>query len=113
MKRDRLLINKEQVPCRFLILLGSELFTLTVDYNKKHDFFTIALEDNEGNMLCTAEPIVYGVPLWQDVQQAHKYPAIRIVPIDESGQKNMVTWETFGKTVFLTIDNAEEELTIV
>ena len=112
MKRDRLLINKEQIPYRFSILLGSELFILTVDYNKKHDIFTIALEDNEENVLCVAEPIVYGIPLWQDVQQAHKYPAIRIVPLDESNQENRVTWDNFGKTIFLTVDNDQGEFAV-
>lgn len=110
MKRDRILINKEQIPYRFSILLGSELFILTLSYNKKHDFFTVALEDSQENVLCVAEPIIYGVPLWQDVQQAHKYPVVRIIPIDESNQENTVTWDNFGETVFLTIDNAEEEL---
>lgn len=109
MKRDYIAINKEQIPYSFEILLGAELFTLTVDYNKKYDLFTIGLE-RDGEVLCAAEPVVYGVPLWQDVQQVNKYPALRIIPLDESGQENTVTWNNLNKTVFLIIDNYEEEL---
>ena len=110
MKRDRILINKELIPYKFNILLGAELFSLKINYNKNHDLFTIELEDSNGDTICSAEPIIYGLPLWQDVQQPNKYPALRIIPIDESGQENKVTWDNFNETVFLTIDNAEEPL---
>ena len=109
MKRDRLLIEKTQIPCEFTILLEAEEFTLTVDYNKSHDLFTVGLKKDD-ETLCVAEPVIYGVPLWQDVHQVHKYPAPVIIPLDESGQENKVTWDNFGVTVFLTIDNYEEEL---
>ena len=112
MKKDRILIQKNLIPYKFAILLGAEEFVLTVDYNKKHDFFTIGLEDSQGNTICVAEPVVYGIPLWQDVQQPYKYPVLRIVPLDESGQENKVTWSNFNKTVFLTIDNGEETLIV-
>lgn len=110
MKRDRILIEKNLIPYRFSILLGSEEFILSVDYNKRHGLFTIGLEDSQGETLCIAEPVVYGVPLWQDVQQANKYPVLRIIPIDESGQENKVTWANFNETVFLTVDNSEDEI---
>lgn len=112
MKRDRILIEKSLIPYRFSILLGAEEFILTIDYNKSHDLFTVGLEDSNGETLCIAEPVVYGVPLWQDVQQADKYPALRILPIDESGQENKVTWENFNSTVFLTIDNNNDEIAV-
>lgn len=112
MKRDRILIEKNLIPYKFSILLGAEEFILSIDYNKRHDFFTVGLEDSQGNTLCIAEPIEYGIPLWQDVQQVDKYPALRIIPCDESGQETKITFDNFGVTTFLCIDNSEEELEI-
>ena len=112
MKKDRILIEKKLIPYKFSILLGAEEFILRVDYNKKYDFFTVGLEDSQGNTLCIAEPIVYGVPLWQDVQQPDKYPALRIIPYSEGTDEKKITFENFGVTTFLYIDNCEEELEI-
>lgn len=104
MRKDRILITKELVPYSFNILLAGELFTLIVYHNEKHDFFTVTLKKN-GEVLCEGEPIVYGVPLFGDLYQARKFPAIDIIPIDESGEQNTVTFNNLGETVFLTIDN--------
>lgn len=108
MERDRIIIEKSLVPCMFDILLGDELFNLTVNYNAKHDFFTVALE-KDGEMICEGEPIVYGLPLFGDFYQADQHPAIDIVAIDESGQQDTVTFVNFGETVFLTIQNYDDE----
>ena len=108
MKKDRILINKELIPYSFDILLGDELFHLTVNYNEKNDFFTLALKKDE-EMICEGEPVVYGMPLFGDVYIAGKYPAIDIIPFDESGTSNTVTFQSFGETVFLTVDNAGGE----
>ena len=108
MKKDRILINKDIVPYYFDILIGGELFNITVGYNENHDFFTVTLKKN-GEIICEGEPIVYGMPLFGDVYIAGKYPAIDIIPYDESGTADTVTFETLGKTVFLTVDNAGGE----
>ena len=47
------------------------------------------------------------MPLFQEVYEAGKFPVLDIVPLDESGQENNVTWDNFGETVFLTIDNGK------
>lgn len=108
MQKDRILITKENVPYNFNISLADELFNIGVSYNEKNDFFTVQLlKDNE--ILCEGEPIVYGVPLFKDIYISGKYPALNIVPIDESGEQDSVTFENFGETVFLTIDNAGDE----
>jgi hypothetical protein len=107
MERDRIIITKDLIPYTFNISLPDELFTLTVDYNKKHDFFTIALE-KDGDMVCEGEPIIYGFPLFRDIYLAGKYPVLDIIPIDESGEQTSVTFENFNETVFLTVDNGEE-----
>ena len=107
MARDRIIVDKSLVPCVFSILLADELFDMTVNYNEKHDFFTVALA-KDGETVCEGEPVVYGRPLFADFYQPDKFPAIEIVPMDESGEQNEVTFQAFGKTVFLTIDNTEE-----
>lgn len=109
-KKDRILIEKDLIPYRMEILLGAELYTLDIQYNKTYDLFTIGLENADGEVICEAEPVVYGQPLWQDIQYPGGYPALRIIPIDVSGQENTVTWNNFNETVFLTVDNAEESL---
>lgn len=107
MKKDRILITKSLIPYSFNILLADELFTLRVNYNEKRDFFTVALE-KDGETICEGEPVVYGVPLFRDIYEAGKYPAVDIIPVDESGEQNTVSFENFNKTVFLTIDNCGE-----
>lgn len=107
MKKDRILITKDLIPYSFNILLADELFTLTVYYNEKHDLFTVALE-KDGEMICAGEPIIYGTPLFRDVYLAGNYPAIDIVPLDESGENNTVTFENLNETVFLTVENYDE-----
>ena len=59
-------------------------------------------------MLVYNEPVIYGVELFADVYRSGVYPMVAIVPLDESGQENAVTYENFGKTVFLTIDDEPE-----
>ncbi len=108
MQRDRILIEKTILPCSFDILLADELFTLIVSYNETHDFFTVGLE-KDGETICEAEPIVYGMPLFGDLYQPEQYPSIDIIAIDESGQKDAVTFATLGETVFLTVDNYDAE----
>lgn len=110
MKRDRILIEKELIPYKFNILLGAEVFFLTIKYNEKHDLFTVGLEDKDGTTICEAEPLIYGMPLWKDMRIPDKYPALTIIPYDESGKNNKITWDNFGSTTFLYIDNAEEEM---
>ena len=109
MRKDRVLVEKSLVPYSFNILLADELFTLTVNYNEKHDFFTVSLEKN-GEMVCEGEPLVYGFPLFRDIYEAGKYPALDIIPIDESGERDTVTFQNLGETVFLTVDNESGEI---
>ena len=104
MKRDRISIKKELIPYSFNILLAGELFKMTVYYNESHDFFTVRLE-KDGEVICEGEPVIYGFPLFGDLYQYGKYPALDIVPLDESGENDTVTFESFNETVFLTIDN--------
>lgn len=102
--RDRIIVKKELIPYGFYIALGKEKFNLRFAYNRTADLFTVSLY-REGTLLCANEPVVYGIPLFQDVYESGRFPAVRIVPWDESGNEDTVTWENFGSTVFLTLDN--------
>ena len=104
--RDRIIVKKEQISYGFYIALGKDKFNLRFSYNTQEDLFTVSLY-RDGKLLCYVEPIIYGVPLFRDVYEAGLFPALDIVPLDESGQEQEVTWENFGETVFLTIDNGK------
>ena len=103
--RDYIEIKKELVPYQFSILLAEEWFELYIDYNKAADMFTVALyKDDE---LISTEPLVYGVPLFQDVYQPGKFPAVTLMP--HGTNQAELTYENLGETVFLTIDDEGEE----
>lgn len=99
--RDRIEINKDLVPYQFNILLADEWFELYVGYNKTADMFTVSLyKDDE---LVSTEPLILGAPLFQDVYQPGKFPAIMMVPYGPT--ERAVTFENMGESVFLTIDD--------
>jgi hypothetical protein len=105
--RDKIEIKKSQIPYRFSIPLHSTRFMLEIRYNGEIDLFTIGLYDGDGNLLCF-EPIIYGAELFRQHYKAGIYPAMCIVPLDESGANTAVTWDNFNETVFLTIDDGGE-----
>lgn len=104
MENDRIIITKSLIPYNFDILLADELFTIGIDYNKKHDFFTVSLSKDD-EIICEGEPLVYGMPLFRDMYIAGKYPAIDIIPLDISGEQKDITFENLGEIIFLAIDN--------
>lgn len=105
---DVLEINKELIPYECSILLAGELFGLQFNYNATAELFTVDLY-KDGELICAGEPIIYGVPLWQDVYKAETFPALTIIPKDPSGESNAVTFDNLGRTVLLIIDNGGEE----
>ncbi len=108
MKHDYIPIKKKLIPYRFNIELAGEIFTVRVDYNSYADLFSLALYKNNV-LVCAGEPLIYGSPLWQDVYKAGSFPALKIVPLDESGAENTVTFENLGNTVFLCILDREDD----
>lgn len=102
--RDIIEVEKELLPYAFNIVLAGEEFNMAFDYNKAAELFTCTLSKN-GNVVVYNEPLIYGRELFADVYKADYFPALSIVPIDESGNENTITYENFGKTVFLTIDD--------
>lgn len=98
--RDHIEINKSLVPYQFNILLADEPFDFFVNYNETADLFTVSLYKNS-ELICT-EPVILGVPLFQDIYQPGIFPAVTIEPF---GNADDVTFENLGETVFLTIDD--------
>lgn len=112
MEYDVIEIDVSIVPYEFEIVLADETFKISVEYNETGAFFTLSLskldeETSEFVEVCAGEPIVYGVPLWNDVYRNGKFPALVIIPKDESGEANAVTFDNLGRNVFLTVDNTE------
>lgn len=101
--RDRIIIIKDMIPYSFDILLGADWFNLEFHHNKTADIYTVTLSKDDA-VLVYNEPLIYGIPLFKDLYQSGIYPALNIVPYDESEQECEVTSENFGETVFLTIE---------
>ena len=105
--RDYIEINKELVPYQFSILLADEWFELYINYNKTADMYTVSLyKDDE---LISTEPLILGAPLFRDVDQPERYPAIELVPYAPGGDAKAVNFESLGESVFLSIDEEGDE----
>ena len=99
--RDFVEINKEILPYQFNILLADQWFELYVNYNKYADLFTLTVyKDDE--LICT-EPLILNVPLFVDIYQPEKFPAILLTP--HGVTEHSVSFSNMGNTVFLTIDD--------
>ncbi|AKG05520.1 hypothetical protein AAV35_012660 [Salimicrobium jeotgali] len=103
MKNEYIPIDKELCPYEFSIQIGVELFRIEVLYNDVGDFFSVSLYREE-EALVLGEKLVYGVPLFADMY-TQAFPAPTIVPLDESGEENTVTYDNLGDSVFLVVDN--------
>ena len=106
--RDIIEIEKDMLPYSFDIVLAGEEFNFEIMYNSAAEIFTITISKDD-EVLVYNEPIIYGQELFSDVYVADKFPAISIVPLDEAGIEKEVTYENFGKTVFLTLDDEPED----
>lgn len=102
--RDYIPIEKDNIPERFLFDLADETFLLEVNYNDVGDFFTIDLYGANENPIVLGEKMVLGMPLWCDIVNPN-LPAPTLIPLDESGKEKRITFENFGETVFLYIDD--------
>jgi len=98
-------IDKYNLPERFDIELGTELFSLEINYNATGDFFTVDLY-KEDEPLVLGEKIMYNQPLFQEVED-NRYPAPQLLATDLAGKESRVSWENFGVTVFLVVNDGE------
>lgn len=102
--RNYIELNKERIPYQFHILLAGEWFELYVGYNKTADLFTVTLYKDD--TLIASEPLVLGVPLFQDIYQPGRFPAVTLVPYGPTAAA--VSFDNLGETVFLTVDDEGE-----
>lgn len=105
--RDRIIVKKELIPYGFHIALGKEKFNMRFAYNHLAGLFTVSLY-RDGKLLCMDEPVIYGMPLFRDIYEGGVFPVLDIIPQDESGNEQEVTWGNFGSTVFLTVSNGRQ-----
>jgi len=106
--RDYIPFDKNAIPERFEIDLAEESFFLEINYNEIGDFFTMDLFDADENPLVLGEKIRLGIPLWSDVPNPN-LPAPTLIPLDQSGKENRITFDNFGETVFVYIDDVGDE----
>lgn len=100
--RDFIEVDKNLMPYSFDILLGAEMFNLAFKWNERAAQFTCTLSKDD-NVLVYDEPLIYGSVLFASEYQAGVFPPLDLEPWDESGQETEVTFDNFGKTVFLTV----------
>lgn len=110
MKRDVINITKSLIPYHFSIALPTDIYTLSIRYNKTANLFTVGLYRD--NTLICVEPIIYGTPLFEQLYQPGIYPSIKIVPFDYSRENTAITWDNLNETVFLYVDNASGEFEV-
>jgi hypothetical protein len=102
--RDYIPIDKDNLPEIFEIDLANETFVLGINYNQSYDFFTVDLYDTNMNPIVLGEKMIINVPLWSDLTDS-RLPAPTLIPMDESGKADRITFENFMETTFLFIDD--------
>lgn len=105
--RDYIPIKKDLVPYYFQIVLDNKWYTITVDYNKVGQFFTVGLNYDD-KVLTAGEKLVYGKALFNDILYKDNVPSTMIIPCDEAGNSNTITWDNLNETVFLYLFNTSD-----
>lgn len=103
--RSRIAIDKDKVPYQFQIQLGGKRYGMEIQYNPVGQFFTCTLYDANGAILIYGEPLIYGNPMFSFLNRGITFPAIDLVPLDESDTEIAVTWDNLGETVLLTLED--------
>ena len=102
-------IAKENIPYTFNILLSDEWYEFRIDYNNTANLFTVSLSKDDVE-LCVGEPIIYGMPLFNDLVTRGDFPKCTITPLDASGEMDSVTWDNLSSTVLLTVTGGEYDV---
>ncbi|MGE7112740.1 phage baseplate plug family protein [Lysinibacillus sp. NPDC047702] len=99
-------IDKNEIPYAFEMELAGEIFEFEVNYNQAHDFFTLDLFKN-GGALVVGEKLILNRPLFRnriDIQ----LPKVQIIPLDRANSATRITYENLNETVFLYVNEGEE-----
>lgn len=106
-KRSYIPVNKDELPELFEFPFGNLTYILGIDYLKSEDIFTIDLRDAAGVAIILGERIVANQPLWRDLTDS-RIPSTTIVPMNEANPDEPITFDNFGDTVQLYIDDIGE-----
>lgn len=102
-------VDVSRVPYSFTLKLLDKTYTFTVKYNDAGGFYTIDLYDANGNPLVFGEPVRYGRPLFNVVED-ERFPIPVIIPScitrDDISE---VTPENFGRDVKLYLHDRKVE----
>jgi len=103
-ERDQIEVDKEDLPYQFDLDVENTTYTFSFQYNDVLQVFTVDLYDSDGNAIILGEPLILNQPLWYG-RDDERLPVWDIVPMDESGQTTELTYDNFGVSVFLLIDD--------
>ena len=93
-------IDKALIPYTFDVRLVGITYTMEVKYNSRHDFFTIAVKKPDGVVLTSGEKLILNKPILSERVYVG-FPLV--VPSDETLEAKRITWDNFGRTVFLHV----------
>ncbi|ATN94277.1 hypothetical protein [Lysinibacillus phage vB_LspM-01] len=108
-------IRKENLPEQFELTGGNETYVTRFMYNETTDKFSVSLYKRTPDGL---EPIVLGEvliinkPLWSDFIP-DILPGQTLIPKDLSNIEDKITWDNFGVSVFLYVDDDINKVTVV
>ncbi len=101
-------IDKENLPEIFEIDLANSTYMLGINYNQSFDFFTVDLYDSNMTPIVLGEKMMINQPLW-DGYVDERIPAPTLIPVDESGQADRVSYDNLMETVFLFVDDGSDD----
>ncbi|MFL4498445.1 phage baseplate plug protein [Weissella sp. MSCH1] len=103
-KRSYIPVNKNGLPEMFEFPFGNLTYILGIDYLISEDIFTVDLKTAAGEPIVLGERLVANQPLWSDFTDS-RIPSVTVVPMNEADPNEDITFETFGDTVQLFIDD--------
>lgn len=93
-------VDKALIPYTFDVRLIGITYTMEIKYNSRHDFFTIAIKKQDGTVLTSGEKLILNKPILSE-RLYIDFPLI--TPSDATLEANRITWDNFGRTVFLYV----------
>lgn len=94
-----------QVPLRAKTDIGdgTRLYDIEINYNTRHDFFTISVACDSADII-TGEKLVLNRPIKMYCELA---PTDVLIPRNRPGQRGNVNYKNMGDTVLLAIERGE------
>ncbi|WP_268914146.1 phage baseplate plug protein [Lentilactobacillus sp. SPB1-3] len=94
------------LPQKFTVTLDNTVYNMRIYYNRYSDSFYVDLFDENDVELVRGEKLVYGMPLWGDIND-QRLPVKLIVPIDPDGVEDTISALNFPKKVKLSFVGEE------